>query len=66
MSRRDPVRDIAIALKRLSYSDMTRLAQIFDARNDDTRNTAARFVAVADSILGPDFDINAPTTRSTP
>ena len=63
ITKRDAVRDIAIAIKRLSFSEMMRLADTFDAKNADTRNTSMRFIAVADEILGPDFDINAPTTR---
>lgn len=47
----------------LSYRDMSRFAGIFDARNSVTRNTADRLIAVAEEILGPNYNPNANTLR---
>lgn len=57
------LKEVAARLTKLSYRDMQRFAEIFDSKNEDTRDTAARLLKVADEILGPDYNPNAGATR---
>jgi hypothetical protein len=45
------LKQIAGLLQKLSYRDMQKLAQTFDAKNGADRTTAERFLVVADEIL---------------
>lgn len=61
--RNAPLKAVAAQIARLSFRDMQELASIWDAKNEPNRSTADRFLAVADEILGPDFNPHAPMTR---
>lgn len=57
------LKELAWRLVTLSFRDMQKFADIFDAKNGDTRDTAKRLLAVADEILGPDYNPRASAIR---
>lgn len=66
MARQDKdaaIKGIAGRLVTLSFRDMGRLATLFDARAE--QSTSERLLAVADEILGPDYNPNAPAMRGS-
>lgn len=61
--RHDPLKQVAGLIKKLSYEDMLELERRYTNVGPKS-SEAARFLAMASDILGPDFDPHAPTTRS--
>lgn len=57
------MKGLAGRLVALSFRDMQKFAEIFDAKNAPSRTTAERLLAVADEILGADYNPHASATR---
>lgn len=57
------LKGLAGRLVGLSFRDMKKFADIFDAKNEPNRSTAERLLAVADDVLGPDYNPHAAAMR---
>lgn len=57
------LKGLAGRLVALSFRDMQKFAEAFEAKNAPGRATADRLLAVADEILGPDYNPYASATR---